>query len=264
MTDKTPFKKEYTSDVVEVIETVYGIGFLSQGGEEAAQRMLTGLDLKHKRLLDIGCGVGAPTLAVAKLEPTLQVTGVDVDADLITIAKRHALEQGFADRSEWLVSEPEGQLPFEDQQFDIVYGKESWLHVADKSSFFKECARVLKPGGLLVTLDWMHRSIDYTPQMQSFAQADGLTFHFCTLQQYQNALGQVGFKIQRCVDNSSYHLKYAQDDVAFLTGTAKATLIQKLGVATYQAYLNSWQLQVKIFESGEMQTYLIHAQKPTV
>ena len=258
---KMGFKKEYTSDVVDMIERVYGRGFLSQGGEAAAQEMLHGIELKNKSLLDIGCGLGAPTLAVARLEPTLKITGVDVDADLISAAKQRAKAEGYAHRSEWLVNEPEARLPFDDAQFDIIYNKESWLHIADKLQLFQECLRVLKPGGILVSLDWMHSTPDYSPLMKAFACVDGLTFHFSTLTEYIKALEETGFTLLDCVDHSAEHWQYAQNDVAFLTGAAKPKLIEALGEATYQAYLYSWEFQVKVFESREMQTYWIQAQK---
>ncbi|MBF0300557.1 MAG: class I SAM-dependent methyltransferase [Oligoflexia bacterium] len=48
------------------------------------------------------------------------------------------------------------QFPFRDNYFDIIYSKSLLEHLYDPENFFKEAVRVLKPGGLMLTLvpDW--------------------------------------------------------------------------------------------------------------
>ena len=53
------------------------------------------------RVVDIGCGEGWSTLAIARAYPRSQVVGVDLDAPSIEAARRHAAESGMADTVEF-------------------------------------------------------------------------------------------------------------------------------------------------------------------
>jgi ubiquinone/menaquinone biosynthesis C-methylase UbiE len=253
--------KEYTNDLVYVIETVYGEGFLSQGNEQSTLDMLCNVELKHKNLLDIGCGLGGPAITLAKHEPILTVTGVDVDSDLIARAKIMAQKNQVLANTKWLTVKPNAALPFADNSFDIVFGKESWLHIPDKLTFFKECYRVLKPGGMIVSHDWMHTRANYSTKMKAFVEVDGLTFHLTTIAKYLQLLAEAGFAITQVLEKSADALAHSQKDVAFFTGEHREKLISQMGIENYQAYLACWQSQVEIFESGEMQACLVHAVK---
>ena len=48
----------YTGNLISMLEVVWGEGWLSPGGPEEVARVLDGIDLKGKSVLDIGCGVG--------------------------------------------------------------------------------------------------------------------------------------------------------------------------------------------------------------
>jgi len=49
---------EYTDELVAVLETVWGDGFLSPGGPEEVAMVMEGSDISGLNILDIGCGVG--------------------------------------------------------------------------------------------------------------------------------------------------------------------------------------------------------------
>jgi ubiquinone/menaquinone biosynthesis C-methylase UbiE len=70
---------------------------------------LPAVDDLHERLLadpparvvDIGCGEGWSTLAIARAYPKARVTGIDLDTPSIEAARRHAAEAGLADEVEF-------------------------------------------------------------------------------------------------------------------------------------------------------------------
>src|SRR5262252_10934621 len=97
--------------------------------------------------LDFGCGWGGETLWLAG--HARSVSGVDVDDKAIAQAQR-ALEASAVRncRFEW---SPDGRLPFADATFDAVLSTNTFEHVMDLDLAFAEIARVLKPGGSLLT-----------------------------------------------------------------------------------------------------------------
>jgi SAM-dependent methyltransferase len=98
-------------------------------------------------ILDFGCGWGGETLWLA--QRARSVSGVDVDDTAIAQA-RQALESSAVRncRFEW---SSDGRLPFADASFDAVLSTDTFEHVMDLDLAFGEIARVLKPGGSLLT-----------------------------------------------------------------------------------------------------------------
>lgn len=99
-----------------------------------------------KRILDIGCGGGILTEALA--QKGAQVTGIDM-ADLsLEVAKLHLHESGL--EVDYHLSTAEVFAEQHSAQFDIVTCLEMLEHVPDPASVIAAAARLLKPDGLLV------------------------------------------------------------------------------------------------------------------
>jgi SAM-dependent methyltransferase len=46
-------------------------------------------------------------------------------------------------------------MPFASETFDVVWGQDAWCYVTDKEQLIRECARLVKPGGILAFTDWL-------------------------------------------------------------------------------------------------------------
>lgn len=111
----------------------------TRGLERRLQMVLRQIDLEGKRILDIGCGVGA---FVRRLrEFTDRVHGIDIDREGVTIGAEELPNLGLA------VGE---HLPFRDSSFDVIFLHEVLEHVDDDLATMKEARRVLAPGGTVV------------------------------------------------------------------------------------------------------------------
>ena len=95
----------YPEHFLARLELVWGDGFLSPGGPEEVAGIVSGLDLTGCRVLDIGCGTGGPTIALAR-EHGAQVVGIDVEAQLFERARRHIATAGVEDQVELRLVEP--------------------------------------------------------------------------------------------------------------------------------------------------------------
>ena len=104
-------------------------------------------DTRHLDILDFGCGWGGETLWTAAR--VRSVRGVDVDSAAIAQANVALAESGVANcEFAWSADE---RLPFPDRTFDAVLSTDTFEHVMDLDLAFSEIARVLKPGGSLLT-----------------------------------------------------------------------------------------------------------------
>ena len=114
-------------------------------------KIITSYDSKASSILDIGCGNGISSVNFALQK--YHVTAVEPDpsftvgADAIKKLKTtYALDnldvyEAFAE-----------DINFKSNSFDIVYVRQAMHHANDLEKFLKECVRVLKPNGLLLTI----------------------------------------------------------------------------------------------------------------
>lgn len=97
---------------------------------------------RGERALDLGCGDGKFTgpLADAGAQP------VGADVAEAALRRARAVHPGIR----FVRTSTEGQLPFEDGAFDVVWASEVIEHVADTARWLSEVRRVLRPGGRLL------------------------------------------------------------------------------------------------------------------
>src|SRR5579864_2718420 len=97
------------------------------------------------RLLDVGCGSGVFCgLAAAR---GASITGVDAAPALIGIAKERVPQGDFR------VGEMEA-LPYDDREFDVVTGFNSFQFAATPANALREARRVARPGAPIVVTTW--------------------------------------------------------------------------------------------------------------
>ena len=103
------------------------------------------VDLKGKRVLDIGCGGGI--LAEALAREGAEVTGIDQGEKVIKIAKLHSLESQLNINYEQI--NIENFIKKNKHKFDVITCLEMLEHVPDPASVIKACSQILKPNGKL-------------------------------------------------------------------------------------------------------------------
>ena len=101
--------------------------------------------MKGLRMLDIGCGGGLLSEALARLGADM--VGVDPSGTNIAAAKEHAEQSKLAIDYRCTTAE---ELAEAGEEFDIVLAMEVVEHVADVPLFVASCAEMVKPGGLMI------------------------------------------------------------------------------------------------------------------
>ena len=129
---------------------------------------------RSKRLLEIGCGVGAQTEILLRHFPDLHVTGVDRSKSNLDTARARLSKLSWADGRFDLVLADAGSLEFEADRFDAAFL--CWIleHVGDPALILSEVRRVLRPGSPIVVTEVQNASFfldPYSPNTLSFWMA---------------------------------------------------------------------------------------------
>ena len=111
----------------------------TRGLERRLQMVRRQVDLEGKRILDIGCGVGAFVRRLREFTP--HVFGFDIDRESVVTAAEELPNLALA------VGE---YMPYPEASFDVIILHEVLEHVDDDVATLKEARRVLAPGGRVV------------------------------------------------------------------------------------------------------------------
>ena len=106
-------------------------------------------------VLDIGCGLGGSAFWLAD-RFDCKVTGMTISPVQARMANKKAKARGLSDRVHFEVEDANQWQP-QPESVDMVWIMESSEHFRDKKEFFKRCASVLKPGGILAVCAWLRR-----------------------------------------------------------------------------------------------------------
>ncbi|MEU8361734.1 methyltransferase domain-containing protein [Nonomuraea sp. NPDC048882] len=119
------------------------------------------------RLLDVGCGTGVVTAAA--LAAGAEVTAVDVDPGMVALTAR---------RNPSATVRPAAlpELPFDDEQFDVIAGNFIINHVPDAAAALTELHRVLRPGGTIGLTWWKADEMTATGVIADAIAAAGVPY----------------------------------------------------------------------------------------
>lgn len=97
-------------------------------------------EARPESVLEVGCGAGEMAERIVE-ELGAKVVALDESERMVALTRERGIEAVVGDVQ---------SLPFEDGRFDCVVAAWVFYHVADRAQAIAECARVLRPGGLLV------------------------------------------------------------------------------------------------------------------
>lgn len=149
-------KASYVRGVFATIADRYDLitVLLSYGQDRRWKGRLVGLagDVRGCRVLDLACGTGDITMAVAA--NGAKTFGLDLTPRMIELAvARRDAGASAGERPVFLVGDM-GALPFPSGSFDVVTTGYGLRNVPNIDRAVAQIARVLRPGGLLLSLDF--------------------------------------------------------------------------------------------------------------
>src|SRR5262245_58326697 len=106
-----------------------------------------------QRVLDVGCGIGDPTLQVAVLVgPHGRVLGLDIAEDMVSIARERAAALGLSHVEFRIADVTTAALP--EAEFDVVLGRWSLIYLENVPRVLDRLRSALVPGGRIAITAW--------------------------------------------------------------------------------------------------------------
>ena len=147
--DKLLFNKRVFTVVAPVYQFVTKA--LSFGRDSAWKRKLIQClpAMKNPRCLDLACGTGDITCALAEKYSGGSIIGLDINEKMLTLAKTKSTFSNVR-----FILGDMSQTGFEDDRFDLITGGYALRNAPSTPETLKEVFRILKPGGYCALLDF--------------------------------------------------------------------------------------------------------------
>jgi len=252
---------EYSESLMAVMSLIWGEGFMAPGGEGNVDKLVEGLDLRNKHVLDIGCGLGRPACILAE-KYGAYVVGTDLESHLVERSRQRAAKLGLGQQTQFIVVEP-GPLDFADDSFDVIVSSGAFTQVDDKPGMYKECLRILKPGGVLSCYDWMKSEGEYSEDMLHWFEVEGLTYAMETKEKHQQFLLEAGFESVTITDRSPWFRKKVKQELEQLRTGYFPQVVKLIGQKDAEHFLEDWRITALVCEKKEMLQVYSRAIKAT-
>ncbi|KAH9763496.1 phosphomethylethanolamine N-methyltransferase [Citrus sinensis] len=169
-------------------ERVFGVGFVSTGGIETTKEFVAKLDLKPgQKVLDVGCGIGGGDFYMAD-KFDVHVVGIDLSINMISFALERAI--GLKCSVEFEVADCTKKT-YPENSFDVIYSRDTILHIQDKPALFKSFFKWLKPGGTVLISDYCKSFGTPSVEFSEYIKQRGYDLH--DVKSYGQMLKDAGF-----------------------------------------------------------------------
>ena len=259
-------KEELHYDInhITFLEKLWGDGFMSPGGKKEIERLLKDLDLNKQKILDIGCGAGGISVSLAKDYGAQEVIGIDVEKDVVRAASDRVERSGLKNNVKILLT-GKSNLPFQDNYFDVVFSKDSLVHIPEKEKIFSQVFKVLKPGGFFVFSDWLI-SHDQKPskEMEYYLKLEDLGFGMASPELYSKSLKKSGFILLEKNNRNIWYREEARKELKILSGPARNSYEEITSNSFIENQIKTWKAMIKVLDTGEHCPHHFRAKKPII
>jgi SAM-dependent methyltransferase len=219
------------------------------GGLQANEILFTKAGIRAEHLvLDVCSGMGGPARDLAR-RVGCRVVGLDLTESRHLSSVR--LTQWV--KLDHLVSFRLGNaldMPFDTASFDVAIGQEAWCHVPDKAKLISECARVVKPGGIIAFTDILRQDSLSPEEWQRLS--NGMAFPTLeSLKGYVQLLRACGFDLLDCEDLSAHWAGILVDRLALYRSLNPDTE-RKFGAARSREWDAVYEFFVGLYTQGKL------------
>lgn len=143
----------HTGKRYDSVVNIFTLGIDRRWKQKIVEKLAASTEVAPpKRVLDLACGTGILTMAIAKRFPKCEVVGVDISPDYLEVAWRKAFKH-YVTNVSWILSPAEALTS--PTLFDAVTA--SYLaKYADIPLLIRNCSSMIAPGGVIIFHDFTY------------------------------------------------------------------------------------------------------------
>jgi len=186
-------QNQYTRKGILRYEAIFGRTYVSVGGETTTSEFTSQLGIQPgMKVLDIGCGTGGSAFYMANIYGA-DVHGVDLSSNMVGIAQdyRASMPPQVKHRVQFYV-EDATSMEYPENFYDVVYSRDTILHIDGKDALFKNFLKTLKPGGKLMISDYCRGDQEHSQRFIDYVAQRGYKLY--TVNEYGQVLEKAGFQ----------------------------------------------------------------------
>ncbi|MFP4285861.1 MAG: methyltransferase domain-containing protein [Desulfovermiculus sp.] len=248
---------QYSLTGIYCYEWMFGPNFLGYGEPQATRNIINQMDWKPGiRVLDVGSGLGGPARVMAE-EYGAVVTGVDLTDDTVQIAKERHEKNGMAN-----VSFHQGdihQVQWGENAFDVIWSRETLLHVPEKDLLFQKFYTWLAPGGRIMITDYARKEGRASDKFEKYIHESG--YPLLEMETYGDHIRQAGFEQVTVEDQTEYLIQLLEENIHRIR-ERKEEFIQRFSEDAYKHFRSRWELKLECCKCGDMKWAWLSARRP--
>lgn len=236
-------------------ERVFGQGFVSTGGIDTTREFVSKLDLQPgQKVLDVGCGIGGGDFYMAE-KYDVHVVGIDLSINMVSFALERAI--GLKCSVEFEVADCTKKT-YPDGTFDVIYSRDTILHIQDKPTLFRSFCKWLKPGGKVLITDYCKRAGPPSEDFAKYIEQRGYDLH--DVEAYGQMLKDAGFDEVVAEDRTNQFIRVLEKELSAVEKDKEA-FIQDFSEGDYNDIVGGWKSKLIRSSSGEQRWGLFIAKK---
>ncbi len=240
---------QYSRKSILRYEMVFGEGYVSTGGPATTEDLCGRLGAALKpgaRVLDVGSGIGGAAFHLAQ-KYGVKVTGIDLAQEMVDIAVERSAGLGLADSVDFLLGDVlETSFP---ERFDVVWSRDAFMHIPDKSRLFTTLFGLMSPGGMLVITDYARGKTPGSAEFETYIEKTG--YSVIEPAAYGRVLEQSGFENVVVDDATATFVEILERELAHLAEHREAFL-ENFTRADLDYLVDRWKMKVRFCAAGDM------------
>ncbi|KAJ8352447.1 hypothetical protein SKAU_G00239230 [Synaphobranchus kaupii] len=248
--------QQYSRRSILRYEKIFGTGYVSTGGPSTTKEFVDLLNLSPGQIvLDVGCGIGGGDFYMARIFG-VNVLGMDLSSNMVEIATERAVKENLPS-VQFEVGDATKRV-FKEGSFDVIYSRDTILHIADKLQLFKSFYSWLKPGGKVLISDYCCGEKPWSPEFQEYVKQRG--YILFTPPQYGKFLEQAGFSRVRAEDRTSQFIQVIQTELK-KAEAIRGEYIKEFSEEDYNTIVTGWNEKLQRCEKGDQRWGLFYAER---
>lgn len=246
---------QYKSSGILRYERVFGQGFVSTGGIDTTKEFVQKLELKPgQKVLDVGCGIGGGDFYMAE-NFNVDVVGIDLSINMVSFALERAI--GLNCSVEFEVADCTKKT-YPENSFDVIYSRDTILHIQDKPALFRSFYKWLKPGGKVLISDYCKNAGTPSLEFAEYIKQRGYDLH--DVKSYGQMLRDAGFTDVIAEDRTEQFIQVLQRELNAVEKD-KDAFIEDFSEEDYNDIVGGWKAKLTRTSSGEQRWGLLIASK---